>query len=162
MCVMRQSECVFERCSSPEPRLRCLARCTARAQLFCLSSREENLRPQAGRFRGRDGGCRLPVARCRCGAGRVCGVAKQSPGAARPAGSRVAVGPGGLWGQVAPRAAANAGEERSDEGAQDIGCELGVVGAAVPKRVGEGQDPLPDGDMGEYAVDEVGCGVGRG
>ena len=107
-------------------------------------------------------GCRLPVARCRCGAGSVCGVAKQSPGAARPAGSRVAVGPGGLWGQVAPRAAANAGEERSDEGAQDIGCELGVVGAAVPKRVGEGQDPLSDGNTGEDPVDEVGCGVGHG
>ena len=71
-------------------------------------------------------------------------------------------GPGGLRGQVAPRASANAGEERSDEGAQDIGGELGVVGAAVPERVGEGQDPLSDGNTGEDPVDEVGCGVGHG
>jgi hypothetical protein len=59
------------------------------------------------------------------------------------------------------RAPAEAGEESPEEGAEHLAGEPGVVGAAVAKRVGQREDPLPDRHLGQDAVDEVRRGVGH-
>ncbi len=62
---------------------------------------------------------------------------------------------------VLPGTAAVGGEHSTDELPQHHRCEGGIVGEAVAQGVGECQDPLADGHLGEHAVDEVGGGVGH-
>ena len=50
-------------------------------------------------------------------------------------------------------------EHRAQEGLQDFTGEPRVPRTAIPKRIGEGEDPLPDGHLGQHVVDETGGGV---
>jgi uncharacterized protein (DUF697 family) len=63
--------------------------------------------------------------------------------------------------ELASHAPAGLGEQRTQERAQDLAGEAGVVGAAVAQRVGEGEHPLADRHLGEHAVDEMRRGVGH-
>ncbi len=54
-------------------------------------------------------------------------------------------------------AAFEEGADGADQDAADAGAELGVVGAEEADAVGEGDDPLADGNFGKHAVDEP-CG----
>ena len=57
------------------------------------------------------------------------------------------------------RASAQLGEQRADEGTEHFAREPAVIGAAVAERIGEREHPLPDGHLGEHAIDEVGGNV---
>jgi hypothetical protein len=56
-------------------------------------------------------------------------------------------------------ATALVGEHRAQEGLQDFTGEPRVSRTAIPVRIGEGEDPLPDGHLGQHVVDEMGGGV---
>jgi hypothetical protein len=62
---------------------------------------------------------------------------------------------------VTPRAPAELGEERAEEGAEHLAREPRVVEAAVAKRVREREDPLSDRHLGEDAVHEVRRRIGH-
>ena len=50
------------------------------------------------------------------------------------------------------------GKHRPQKGLQDLGGEPRVPRAAIAEWIGQGQHPLPDRDLGQHAVDEVGSG----
>src|SRR3972149_5129141 len=58
------------------------------------------------------------------------------------------------------RAPAGLGEERAEEGVEDLAAEPGVVGAAVAKRVRKREDPRAGRRLGEDAAHEVRRRVG--
>ncbi len=52
-------------------------------------------------------------------------------------------------------------EDGSQEGAQDLAREPRIPGAAIAKRIGQREHPLPDRDLGQHPIDEMGRGVGH-
>lgn len=49
-------------------------------------------------------------------------------------------------------------EHRSQEAAQDLAREPRIPGAAVSQRIRQREHPLPDRDLGQHPIDEVGDG----
>ncbi len=52
-------------------------------------------------------------------------------------------------------------KDGAQEGPQHVARESRVPGTAIPERMGQREHPLPDRDLGQHPVDEVGCGVGH-
>ena len=50
-------------------------------------------------------------------------------------------------------------EDGAQESAQDLAREPCVPSAAVSERIRKREHPLPDRDLGQHPVDEMGCGV---
>ena len=55
-----------------------------------------------------------------------------------------------------PSATTLIGEDRAQEGAENLGGKSRVPGTSIAQRIGQGQDPLADGYLRKNAVDEMG------
>ena len=62
---------------------------------------------------------------------------------------------------VLSAAPAQLGEKGPYEGAEHLAGELRIVGAAVAERVRKCEHPLPDRNLGQNAVGEMGGGIGH-